>query len=383
MTSGSGVTRHPGRATGEGTRRYTERFAGRAAKDHFRDAGGWRLSSLGLGTYLGEPTADDDTAYSGAVEAALGAGCNVIDTAINYRAQRSERSIGAALRRLLSGDAPVKLGRDEFVVATKGGFLPFDGGYPSDPAGWVRSALIEPGILDEDEIVAGCHAMTPRYLSAQIDWSRRNLGLDCLDIYYLHNPETQLQEIEQPQFLDRLRDAFELLEEKVAAGVIGVYGIATWDGLRVPPGAPGHLPLQAILEVARGIGGERHHFRAVQLPVNLVMSEACLAPTQAWDGKAIPLLTAAEAAGLVVMSSGSLLQGRIINALTADFARLMPQTRTNAQRGLQVVRSVQGLAAALVGMRSVAHVEENLELARIPCLLPQRALEILSACRRS
>jgi len=370
-----------GRASGEGTRRFTERFAGRAATDHFRDAGGWRLSSLGIGTYLGEPTPADDTAYTDSVEAAVRAGCNIIDTAVNYRAQRSERSVGTALRRLFSEGGDYR--REEILVATKGGFLPFDGVYPRDPAEWVRTALIEPGILDEEEIVAGCHAMTPRYLASQIDWSRRNLGLDCLDIYYLHNPETQLQEVELPSFLDRLRDAFELLEEKAASGIIGVYGIATWDGLRVPPESPGHLPLQALVKIARGIGGERHHFRAVQLPVNLVMSEACLAATQAWDGKVIPLLTAAEAAGMVVMSSGSLLQGRIINALTADFARLMPQTRTNAQRGLQVVRSAPGLAAALVGMRRAAHVEENLELARIPRLMPQRALEIMSACRRS
>jgi aryl-alcohol dehydrogenase-like predicted oxidoreductase len=53
--------------------------------------------------------------------------------------------------------------------------------------------------------------MTPRWLDAMIELSRTNLGLDTIDIYYLHNPESQLGAISRDEFNLRLRGAFELL----------------------------------------------------------------------------------------------------------------------------------------------------------------------------
>jgi len=368
-----------GGATAAGTQRYRERCAGAVAEDHFRithSADGLWLSSLGIGTYLGEPDARDDAGYRDAVAEAVRLGINVIDTAINYRFQRSERNIGEALGALMAEG----FGREELVIATKGGFIPFDGGYPPSASAWFRTALLEPGIADPDDVVANCHIMTPKYLEAQIDWSRRNLGLRKIDIYYVHNPETQLQEIERPEFLMRVRAAFELLERKVADGVLGIYGVATWDGFRVPPEHPGHLSLRELLGAAEQVAGQGHHFRAIQLPVNLVMSEACLVPTQVSGGRRATLLEAAEAAGMVVMSSGSLLQGRIIEAIGEDFARMLPGTSSNAQRGLQIVRSVPGLASALVGMKQTAHVRENVGVAALPRLPGHEVLRILKAC---
>src|SRR5574341_1417651 len=90
----------PAFATPEGTARYAQRFAGRAAEGHFRERNGLLLSSIGIGTYLGEHDAATDESYTDAVVAAVSAGVNVIDSAINYRFQRSERAIGAALKKL-------------------------------------------------------------------------------------------------------------------------------------------------------------------------------------------------------------------------------------------------------------------------------------------
>ncbi|HZI94884.1 MAG TPA: aldo/keto reductase [Patescibacteria group bacterium] len=382
MTTDAGNSTPPARiagsATAEGTARYKERFRSRLSEDHHRQAGGLWLSSVGIGTYLGEADQRDDAGYRDSVVAAARLGCNVVDSAINYRFQRSERNVGDALRSLFSAG----FSRDELVVATKGGFIPFDGDYPADPAGWVSSRLFETGIASRNDVVAGCHIMTPRYLETQIEWSRGNLGLQTLDIYYLHNPETQLQHVERHEFLSRIKAAFETLERNVAAGVIGIYGVATWDGFRLPPDHPGHLSLNELRVVAEQVGGSKHHFRAIQLPVNLVMSEACLLPTQMSDGRRVSLLDAAADAGMVVMASGSLLQGKIIPALGADFARMLPGTRTNAQRGIQVVRSVPGVATSLVGMKNPAHVEENLGVAALPRLAGEEAIRILEACTR-
>src|SRR5262245_55546408 len=115
------------KATTEGTSNYKERFTGVVAEGHFRQSQGLWMSSIGLGTYLGAPDERSDVAYRSAVKRAVGLGCNVFDTASNYRCQRSERSIGDALADLFAqGGAS----RDEIIVSTKGGYIPFDGAQP-------------------------------------------------------------------------------------------------------------------------------------------------------------------------------------------------------------------------------------------------------------
>src|SRR5277367_2963701 len=113
-------------ATKEGTSRYAAKFPG-AAKGHFRNAHRLNMSSLGMGTYLGQPDPKTDESYTAAAITAAESGINVFDAAINYRFQRSERSIGAALTQL----AAKGYGRDEFVLCTKGGFLTPDGAMPT------------------------------------------------------------------------------------------------------------------------------------------------------------------------------------------------------------------------------------------------------------
>ena len=116
-------------ATPAATKRYIDRFVSRAADGHFREAHGLAVSSLGMGTYLGNPDPKTDASYTAAVITAAESGINLFDAAINYRFQRSERSIGQALKQL----AAKGFSREEFVVCTKGGYLTPDGSMPSDP----------------------------------------------------------------------------------------------------------------------------------------------------------------------------------------------------------------------------------------------------------
>lgn len=330
-----------GQATPAGTARFEA--ASGAAAGHFREAlGRLRLSSLGIGTYLGRDDAQTDALYADAVRRALQLGINVIDSAINYRNQRSERAVGAALRE--SG-----LVRDQLVLCTKGGYLPFEGGRPADVRGYFEETFLRPGILAAEEIVAGCHSLAPRFLDDQIDRSRRNLGVGCIDVYYLHNPETQLGEVPRQGFHLRLRKAFEALERACADGRIAAYGAATWSCLRLEPEAEEYLSLAELLDAAREVGGSAHHFRAVQLPFNLEMDEAATFRNQ--GGRT--LLEAAREAGVAVFSSASILQGRLA------------QQHTDAQRALQFARSTPGITCALVGMRTRAHVEDNAALAKV------------------
>ncbi|MGE5851252.1 MAG: aldo/keto reductase [Candidatus Methylomirabilota bacterium] len=358
----------PGYATPEGTDRFRQRFSGKVAEGHFRPAHGLWLSSVGLGTYLGNEDAGTDELYRDAVVRAVELGCNVVDSAINYRHQRSERAVGSALGAL------VRLGgaaRDEVLVATKGGFLPFDGEYPSNPRSYIQETFIRPGIIRPGDLVAGCHCMAPAYLRHELASSQQNLGVDCVDIYYLHNPETQLQEVSRGEFAERLRHAFATLEEGVARGAIRMYGTATWNGYRQPPSARDYLSLSEDVALAREVGGRDHHLKVIQLPHNLGMPEALTRANQLLDGEWVSTLEAASRLGILVMASASIMQGQMARNLPSLVGEALGGLTTDAQRAIQFVRSTPGLGVALVGMKQIAHVEENLATASVSPARPE------------
>ncbi len=352
-----------GFATAEGTAGYRKRLGARAGKGHFKTWQGLLLSSVGIGTYLGEADEETDRAYEAAVRRALELGVNVVDSAVNYRHQRSERSIGAALRGLVSEGA---LAREEVLLTTKGGFIPFDGAVPANPNAYFTETYLRPGVLTAADVVGGSHCMTPRYLADQLDRSRANLGVDTIDVYYVHNPETQLAVVDQPAFMARLRAAFEFLEGAVGDGKIRWYGTATWEGYRRPTTARDYLSLPDLVGLAREVAGERHHFGVIQLPFSLAMTEALTLTNQQVGKASLSVLQAAERLGVYVMTSASILQGKLARNLPPALSQVLEGLSTDAQRALQFVRSTPGVGTALCGMRRVAHVEENALLVSVP-----------------
>ena len=353
----------PGSATSEGTTRYAARLAGRVAAGHFGDLDGLAVSTLGIGTYLGREDAETDVAYQDALVRALELGINTVDTAVNYRHQRSERAIRTALAAAF-GRGLAR--RDEVVVATKGGYIPFEGAVPRDPRAWFTQTYLDTGIIGPGDVAGGIHCIAPRYLADQIERSRANLGLETLDVYYVHNPESQLEEVDRPAFRTRIRAAFDTLEQAVREGKLRRYGTATWNGYREDPGSPGYLSLEELVGAARDAGGADHHFKVVQLPYNLAMPEAFVRANQSVGGALVPLAEAARRLGVYVMASASILQGQLARNLPPMVATVLPGLATDAQRALQFVRSTPGIGTALVGMKSAAHVEENARVAAVP-----------------
>ncbi|MBZ5592176.1 MAG: aldo/keto reductase [Acidobacteriia bacterium] len=338
----------PGFATPEGAARLVARFAAFRDRGFYRKVDQLDVSSVGLGTYLGNADDRTDSAYCDAVIAAVRGGINFLDTAINYRHQRSERSIGAALAELFrTGDAR----RDEVAVATKAGFL-------------TPGAV--PAFLKAGDVAGDMHSMEADFLADQIERSRANLGLETIDIFYLHNPETQLGFVSREEFDHRIRLAFLKLEQMAADGKIRHYGTATWDGYRKPAGAREALNLARLLELAVEAGGSAHHFRFIQLPFNLAMPEAFT------NG----VLELAAKSGITAVASASLLQARLARDLPQALAEKLPGLSTDAQRAIQFTRSAPGIAVALVGMSKAAHVAENLAVASVPPLAADAYLDL-------
>ena len=349
------------RATHEGTLRYAESLQGRVADGHFREVHRLILSSLGIGTYLGQPDERTDAAYTAAIVAAVESGINMIDAAINYRFQRSERSVGAALVQLEEKG----FSRDQLVLCTKAGYLTPDGKLPSDPNRYFFEEYIQRGIFQAKDIAAGSHCMAPRFLQDQLARSLSNMGVDCVDVFYLHNPETQLGEIPRTQFLTRVREAFQFLEATAAKGKIQFYGMATWNGFRQEASARDALQLAEIVSIAREIAGDKHHFRFVQLPFNLGMTEALTLGNQSVEGKTLTIMEAASELDVTLIASASLLQGQVASNLPSFVADALGLD-SDAERALQFVRSAPGITTALVGMSRVQHVAANTRLVSVP-----------------
>jgi aryl-alcohol dehydrogenase-like predicted oxidoreductase len=317
-------------ATSEGTTRYTARFAEFRGAAFYRTVMGLEVASLGIGTYLGDADDATDAAYTDALVAAGEGGINLFDCALNYRRQRSERCIGAALQRLQ---------RDEIVVCTKAGFL-------------TPGAV--PASLKPEHLVGGMHSMDPDFLADQIERSRANLGVDTIDVFYLHNPETQLGFLTRDQFEARLLHAFTRLEELVERGKIRWYGAATWDGFR----QKGALGLPRMVEFATQAGGAAHHFRFIQLPFNVEMVEAFVEKPES-------VLNAALRLGVAAVASATLSQTRVLQQMPDRLTAQLTGLTTAAQRAIQFTRSTPGVVAALVGMSRREHVLENLGVARV------------------
>ena len=348
-------------ATTEGTKRYAESFSSRAADGHFREVHGLMLSSIGIGTYLGQPDERTDAAYATAIVAAVESGINVADAAINYRFQRSERSIGAALLQLEAKGYT----RDQLVLCTKAGYLTPDGKMPGDPNQYFFQEYIQRGIFSAKDIAAGSHCIAPRFLQDQISRSMANLGVNCIDVFYLHNPETQLGEISKVQFLGRIREAFYYLESAVRTGKIHFYGVATWNGFRQEARARDSMQLAELDAVAKEIAGDKHHFRFVQLPFNLGMTEALTLGNQSVDGKSMTIMEAAEELNITLIASASLLQGQVASNLP-EFVGEALGLDCDAERALQFARSSPGITTALVGMSREEHVRANAKLVAVP-----------------
>ena len=355
-----------GHATSEGTKRYTEYAASRGRPlEHFRMFDGLHFSSIGIGTYLGQPTQEDDLAVENAVYQSVRSGAvNVIDTAINYRAMKSEKSIGKALLRLVKDKV---VSRDGVFISTKNGYVTNDGDYPKiDVMEYVHRMYIQTEVMAADDISSAYNVMNPNYLAKCIDKSLMNMHIATIDLVYLHNAfESWHKDVSREQFMGMLTKAFEIYEKYRSDGKIRSYGMATWTCFRTPQSGPEFLSLEQVFKTAEQVGGKNHGFRYIQLPYNLAYSEALLLRNQSVGSEnKLTILEAAAKLRIGVFTSIPLFQGRLLESKIPDYAGL----KEPVSKLIQIIRSSPSVIAPLIGQKKPEHVEENLKIANLPPL---------------
>jgi aryl-alcohol dehydrogenase-like predicted oxidoreductase len=351
-----------GFATIDGTANFAKRHSN-VAKNHFKNFTGLTLSSIGVGTYLGNPDTLTDNMVKESIKTSIRSGVNVIDTAINYRAQKAERSVGQAISEIIQSG---ELKREEIFVSTKNGYITNDGDVNEEFWMNIQNTLVKPGIIKSGDISSGYHCMTIPYLKDQLKRSMKNMNLDCIDLMYIHNSaEGQLQDMPKEEFIKKLADVFEFYEEQRKNGTIRHYGMATWDCFRVVQDNPQYISIFEIVELAKKIGGVDNGFRFIQLPYNMYLDQALTMKNQRIGENQYSILESATKLGIGVFTSVPLMQAKLLKPnVIPEFGGLSKPSH----RAIQFVRSTPGVIAPLVGQKSQEHVQENLDIVKIPVL---------------
>jgi hypothetical protein len=343
----------PGYATPEGTARYAARLQGTVAQEHFREFQGLKISSIGLGTYLGEHDVSTDAQYRDAIIRAVELGCNlsiIHQLSLSTKRAHDRTGVGHALREdeciAMSWSSPPR------------GFLPFDGVLRDRSKNFrlCRKTFIQPGISQPIPLRMSPHDASVS--STSTGTSLHNLGLECVDIYFVHNPETQLEEVPRVEFVAHAC-AFQARGKRRCR-----HAALVWHShLGRIPSTTGRHGLSGPGElVATGTLGVKSTFRAIQPPHNLAMPEALTNKTSRSMDDAVTVRYAGiwdlcDVQPSILQSRltvGCLMSGRRFSNLTP-----LPSVPSNSC-------SSPGVGSALIGMKQVRHVEENLAVAKVP-----------------
>jgi aryl-alcohol dehydrogenase-like predicted oxidoreductase len=352
-----------GYATAEGTRKFMENaFKNGMANSHFRSFNNLNFSSLGIGTYLGQLTAEDDIDLENAIYHSLKSGAvNVIDTAINYRSMKSEKNIGHAIKRLIEDKI---ISRDQVFISTKNGYITNDGDYPTiDVLEYMHKMYISQGIIDSKDISSGYNVLNPNYIRKCIDKSLTNMQLDTIDLVYIHNAyESWFQDISRSEFNEKIRRVFQVYEENRSQNKIRYYGMATWTCFRLPRNEEGYLSLEDMVRIAEDVAGKDHGFRFIQLPYNLAYREAYSLRNQTVNSdNDLTILEACKKLNIGVFTSVPLLQAKLFDVKIPDYLGIDNQLL----KIVQITRSTPNVIAPLLGQKKLNHVKENIELAKV------------------
>lgn len=269
----------PGQATAKGTAAYAEKHATLAYNP--LDDSELVVSPAGFGGYRVDVSIDN---HRQALSYALLNGINLIDTSANYADGGSERLVGEVVGDLINRGV---LTRSAIVVVSKAGYI------QGQNYELVQQRQAEgrpfPDVVNYAEGLD--HCIHPEFLEDQLTRSLERLNLGSLDCYLLHNPEYYLSWAEQAgisreearrEFYRRIELAFSHLEKEVERGRIQWYGVSS-NTLVANSQDAQFTSLEAIWNIAAS-WGVNHHFRVVQMPMNLLETGAATEKNQS-DGR--------------------------------------------------------------------------------------------------
>lgn len=243
-------------------------------KKAFAELDGLWVTRLGLGSHR---IGLDQPDHRAAVDLALSSGINLIDTSPSFAFGDSERLLGEVLGEKFDSGS---LDREQVVLLSKVGVAvgpeaedlerrrstaPIPYCCPLDPKAAAQG---------EASLGKGAFCLDPQFLDTQISDSLERLGCTHLDICLIQSPEHYLAAGKSRNELTQaLRAAMAHLEEEVARGRIGRYGIFSNTACR-EKSDPLSLDIGALVALAKELKGDGHHFKVLELPLNVAEPNA-------------------------------------------------------------------------------------------------------------
>ncbi len=206
--------------------------------------------------------------HEAALREYLDRGGNVVDTSANYGDGLSETLVGKVIK---------DYDRSKIIVVTKGGYI------QGQNMALARQRHFPEVVSYADDL---WHCIHPEFLETQIALSLKRLGEDRCEVYLLHNPEyfinhaAHLNPITDEvlgEFYRRIFEAFKFLESQVEKGKIRFYGISS-NNFGYHGKDRARTNLARCLEKAKEISHD-HHFKVIQLPVNVYESGGAIHET--------------------------------------------------------------------------------------------------------
>jgi aryl-alcohol dehydrogenase-like predicted oxidoreductase len=338
-----------------------------ANKSHFKNIENLKLSSVGMGTYLGNLSAqDNDDLEKSLYYSIKEGGINVIDTSINYRSMLSEKCIGRAINRLIEEEV---INRENIFICTKNGYVTNDGDYTNiDIDTYLTSMFLNSNIISHSDLSPSYNIMHPSYISRCIDKSLCNMGINTIDLIYIHNSfESWHNIVDRSKYYEMLSRVFQLYEEYRQKGKINFYGMATWNCFTSKENSKDYLSLKEVVDIAKNVGGNNNGFKFIQLPFNMNLNQPYTFRNQSTEtSNKLTILEASQKYGIHVFTSVPLYQGKLLQ-MGLDKSPL-DNLPTTSLKLLQFARSTPGITAPLVGQKKNSHTKENVLISKYPPL---------------
>ena len=326
-----------------------------------------KYSNLGIGTYLGDINEKIDKKIYKVLISSIENGINLIDTAPNYRCERSEKIVGRLVKNVK---------RDKLVICTKVGFLPYSDVIPTNEKLFFTNKFIKSKIINPKDIYGDWQSFHPNYIEWQINESLKRLNTDYIDIYYLHNPEEILSYVNKDVFYDIISKAFHFLDKMINDGKVRFIGISSWNGFL----DTNKIDLNQIMSIAKS-SLKTEKFKFLQVPYNLAMADHLTQKTQInpLKNSKCSLMYLAAFYKIDVITNAPLAHGRLLDIeYPRELKEIVGGLKSNVELALKFSISNPTSNASLIGVTNQKHLDEIIEVMKGDLIPKETYLKILS-----
>ena len=307
------------------------------------------MSRIALGTHLGDANDEVSAMYQEAIKYAVQNGIYTIDGAINYRGMRSEKDEGIAIRELINTGV---INREDIFVTSKAGLLFGDITEKTNPKMYLENILKPQGISDSDftDYEGLRQTLNPAFFEIALNKSLENLGLETIDLHYIHIPEITRLGMDESGFYDKMENLLSWYECKVKENKIRNYGIALEFMAKEPKETKWHFELEEIKKRAEKVCGGESHLKYVIFEYNMLCPYPCTVLSQHVNGEALTLADACHKLGFKTVASMPLAMG---DALKEHSLKELLEF------------ALEGSDHIIVGSKNKEHIKEILASANI------------------